>query len=72
MFRLLVPDRTGEAVKTERAKYTTQYDASKFAAALLDARPEVLDAFTSFTINYMDGAIRVRSDGGPPTSSPII
>ena len=59
-----VPGRMGDVVKTERAKYITRYDASRFAA-LLDANPKVLNSISSLAIDYMHGAARIRSNGGP-------
>ena len=54
----------GDVVKTEKAKYITRYDTSRFAA-LLYASPKDLDSFSSLAISYMQGATRLRSNGGP-------
>tara|TARA_B100000795_G_scaffold116506_1_gene86531 strand:+ start:270 stop:455 length:186 start_codon:yes stop_codon:yes gene_type:complete len=53
----------GDVVKTEKAKYITRYDTSRFAA-LLDANRKDLDSFSSLAIDYMQGATRIRSNGG--------
>ena len=65
-----VPGRLGNVVKTEKAKYITRYDASRFAA-LLDANPKLLNSVSSLAIDYMNGATAYVQTAAPLTQPEI-